>query len=116
MKVDHENALCTVIVTVDGAPDAIRTATRHASEGLAHFAAFDGFVAGATHVSTDGRRIVQYLQWENEAAHAACISDSIWDELESSRLFMGMIGRDELSIDVRIYQVNASTSCEKNRD
>ncbi len=115
MKITSENALSTVVVTVDGAPDNVAIAVRHASAGLALFAEFDGFVGGATHVSADGGRIVQYLQWEDEEAHNICMNDPRWDNLESSRLFMALAERGELNIDVRIYRV-AAISSGRNQD
>ena len=67
--------LCTVVVTVDADPDLIPELEAHARDGLARFASFKGFLSGALHKSADGGRLIQYLQWETEADHLACMHD-----------------------------------------
>lgn len=66
MLVDDANTGCTVIVTVDGEMKDIESVIDHASEGLSKFNEFDGFIAGATHISNGRNRIIQYLQWFNK--------------------------------------------------
>ena len=107
MEIDAEGRLCTVVVTVDGDEAAIAEALEHARAGLRAFAAFDGFVAGATHVSADGTRIVQYLQWRREADHLACMNDPSWAESPSSRRFMEQARNGALSVKVNRCTVAA---------
>jgi hypothetical protein len=102
--------LCTVIVTVDAAEDDIPVLQSHASDGLTWFAEYEGFVSGALHRSTDGRRLIQYLQWETEQHHLDCINDSRWDDDPSTRRFMDLIESGQAKIDVRKFDVIASTN------
>ena len=79
--------LCTVIATVD-APGAIMAGpASHAREGLQASSRYPGFVAGALHLSADGGRLIQYLQWASEADHLAWMNDPRWDELSSTKEF-----------------------------
>ena len=75
MTTINQSDIYTVIVTVDAECDIIPELETHAREGLARFAELDGFVSGALHKSTDGTRLIQYLQWRDEAAHLACMHD-----------------------------------------
>ena len=92
---------------MDGAPEHLADAARHAAAGLQRFAGFAGFVAGATHVAADGGRLVQYLQWRSEADHQACMSDQSWADDPSSRRFMADIQAGRIAVDVRVYTVAA---------
>jgi quinol monooxygenase YgiN len=98
---------CTVIVTVDAEPDAMADLEAHAREGLRQFARAAGFVRGALHKSTDGRRLVQYLQWRSEADHHACMNDPRWEDAPTTRRFMELIDSGRATMDVRIYDVTA---------
>ena len=93
MLIDQSATICTVIVTVDGEAEDLEFVAGHASEGLEQFSQFEGFIAGATHISEDGERVIQYLQWESEEAHEAC-----------------MVG-DRLTTDVRMAARAGLTSC-----
>ena len=75
MIIDPSNTECTVIVTVDGKLADMEFVIQHTSNGLNRFSQFDGFISGATHVSDDGNRVVQYLQWDSKEAHEACMND-----------------------------------------
>ena len=67
--------ICTVIVTVDTESDVMSELEDHARAGLAAIAELDGFISGALHRSTDGSRLIQYLQWRGEVSHRACMND-----------------------------------------
>ncbi len=82
----------------------------HARRGLRRFAEFDGFVGGATHVSADGGRIVQYLQWRSEEDHLACMNDPSWADLPSSQRFMELVESGRATMDVRTYDVVEAVS------
>ncbi len=107
MHISTDRDVCTVIVTVDGEGDAMNEALTHAAAGLEDFAQFDGFVSGATHISTGGSRIVQYLQWQTQAHHESCMQDPRWGESESSRRFMELVGDGTLTISVNVFDVVA---------
>ena len=115
MRIDGKNNVCTVIVTVDGDRQAIAGAAEHASAGLQQFKAFAGFLGGAAHLSSDGRRLVQYLQWRDEASHLACMNDPRWANSQSSRLFMQRVEEGRLKLHVGVYRVTGLTSCETNQ-
>ncbi len=108
-SIKADNELCTVIVTVDGTAEAIARILDHATEGLSAFAGFKGFRGGATHRSSDGRRLVQYLQWDSEADHLACIGDPCWDKSPSSRQFKDMMEVGDIAVDMRTYLIERST-------
>lgn len=105
----QQQTICTVIVTVDAPTDLIPELETHARYGLTQFIEFTGFVAGALHKSKDGTRLVQYLQWETEADHLACINDTRWDQIPSTRRFMELVKSGAVGMDVRIYDVVAAT-------
>jgi hypothetical protein len=105
MRIDPKNTNCTVIVTVDGDSQAISSVTDHASSGLDRFAAFPGYIAGATHLSEDGSRIIQYLQWQSKEAHEACMNDPSWDDDEGSRHFIELMGTGAIKVSVGVFDV-----------
>ena len=109
MEIRPSQRLCTVIVTLDAAPETMVELESHARDGLARFAKFDGFVAGALHKSADGTRLVQYLQWRDEAAHLAFMHDPIWHEIPSTRRFMDVVESGKASMKVGVFDVIAET-------
>jgi hypothetical protein len=108
--IDPSNTGCTVIVTVDGKPIDMEFVVQHASNGLDRFSQFDGFIAGATHVSDDGNRIIQYLQWDSKEAHETCMNDPAWNEDDSSRRFIRIMQSGAIKVDVRTYNIAAISS------
>ncbi len=106
--IPHRTDCCTVIVTVDAAAGVMAELESHAREGIARFAAFEGFIAGALHRSEDGARLVQYLQWETEEHHLACMNDPRWEDVPSTRIFMDHIAAQRAKVDVRVYDVIAT--------
>jgi len=48
---------------------------------------------------------VQYLLWETEAHHLACVNDPSWEALASTRIFMEAIRSGAAKMDVRTYRV-----------
>ena len=102
-----DRPICTVVVTVDGSPDVLDDLVEHARVGLERFPDYSGFLGGALHLSENGTRMIQYLQWESEATYVACRDDPRWDDLESTRLFAEHIGAGRAQMDVRLYAVIA---------
>ena len=80
-RIEKDGDICTIIVTVDAAPELLSVLSEHARLGLERFPEFPGFLGGALHLSEDQGRIVQYLQWASESEYRACIDDPSWDEL-----------------------------------
>ena len=109
MNIDPTNTICTVIVTVNGEPSDMEFVVGHASGGLNRFSEYEGFIAGATHVSEDGGKVVQYLQWESRKAHETCMNDPVWAEDPSSRRFMELMDSGAIVVDVRTYDIAALT-------
>ena len=110
MNIDPSKDLCTVIVTMDGEIDDMEFVIDHATEGLDIFSEFDGFIAGTTHVSDDGERVIQYLQWDSKKDHEACMNDPSWNEDEPSIRFLELMEAGVITVDVRIYDVVAEKS------
>jgi hypothetical protein len=107
--IKESSGLCTVIVTVDCEPEVMPDLEDHARSGLALFREFDGFVSGALHKSADGKRLVQYLQWETESDHVACVNHPRWDDFPSTRRFMAIVDSGQAEVDVRVFNVLAAT-------
>ena len=108
-KIETGSGVCTVVVTVDADPDVLAEMERHARRGLDEFGRFKGFVSGALHRSTDGGRLIQYLQWQTEADHLACMNDPRWDDEESTKRFMDHVESGRASLDVRVYEIVKTT-------
>jgi hypothetical protein len=51
--------------------------------------------------------MVQYLQWQSEEAHEACMNDPSWDEDEESVRFITLMRSGEIKVDVGVYEVIA---------
>ena len=97
---------CTVVVTVDLASDAARQAVlAHARLGLRRFGEFEGFLGGALHVSADGRRIVQYLQWASEDLYVACRDAPLWDELPTTAPFFAHVQDGSAKVNAAVVDV-----------
>lgn len=104
-----ERPVCTVVVTVDTTQDVMGDLVEHARSGVDHFSDCDGFIGGALHVSDDGTRLVQYLQWESEAAYVACRDHRMWDEIASTAQFAEHVAAGRAQIDARSYRVVADS-------
>ena len=103
--ISEDSDLCTVIVTVDADAAVIPQLEEHASAGLDAFREFDGFVSGALHVSRDGRRIVQYLQWRSEADYETCVNAALWDDWPSTARFLEFVESGRATMDAQTYAV-----------
>ena len=108
LQIGEGQEVFTVIVTVDAAMSAMAALEEHAAFGVRHFATYPGYLSGALHVSTDGTRLIQYLQWESESTYRACIDDPAWDQLESARLFKESVASGLAKVDARSFRVAAS--------
>ena len=97
--------VCTVIVTVDADPDTMPHLRHHAVAGLDRFREYAGYLGGALHVSNDGSRLVQYLQWRSETDYRACVEDPAWDRLPSTALFLEAASTGEARVDARVFAV-----------
>ncbi len=115
-KITEGADLCTVIVTVDAEPAEMENLAAHASAGLEAFRSYPGFVSGALHVSQDGGRIVQYLQWATEADYRACVDDPSWDDRASTRRFMERVESGAARVDVRTYVVRRTAVTPSRSD
>ena len=107
MNIVSGSGLCTVIVTVDASADLMPELEEHARHGLEVFSSFEGFVSGALHRSSDGTRLIQYLQWRDESAHRACVNDARWDELPSAKRFMDIVNSGQAAMHVGVFDVLA---------
>lgn len=110
VRIAKNRELCTVIVTVDAPADIMPRLETHARAGIHRFAEYPGYLGGAMHVSADGTRLVQYLQWTSEAHYRTCVEDPRWDELPSTAEFMGAIREGRARVDARTFHVAESRS------
>ena len=108
-RITHPTGLHTVIVTVDADADTLPGLADHARLGLEEFSRYPGFRGGALHVSDDGYRMVQYLQWESMEEYRACVEDPAWDDLPSTRAFMDTLASGRAHLDVRAFRVEATS-------
>ena len=106
----HDTLLCTVIVVVDADADVLPALAGHAQSGLERFPDYPGFRSGALHLSDDGCRMIQYLQWESVEAYRACVDDPAWDALPSTRIFMEALASGRARMDERTFRVVSTTS------
>lgn len=95
----------TVIVTVDASQDLIPALQEHAAMGIRRFDTYPGYLGGALHVSADGTRLVQYLQWESESSYESCRTDPAWDALRSTQHFLAAVASGRATIDSRSFHV-----------
>ena len=105
--------ICTIIVTVDAAPELLPVLSAHARLGIELFKGFPGFLGGALHLSEDQSRMVQYLQWASESEYRACIDDPSWDELASTKTFMEAVDSGQAQLDARVFHVEAASDVRK---
>ncbi len=103
--IQKDNNLCTVVVTVDAEAEVMPELEAHAKSGLQRFSEFEGFVSGALHKSTDGLRLIQYLQWENEAAHLKCMNHPMWNDVPSTKRFMEIVESGRAKMVVRVVDI-----------
>ena len=79
-----KNGIVTQITTVTVAPDKQDEALRVMRERAKFMATQPGFVSISLHRSTDGKQIVNYVQWKNreqlEAAHHSPEFRDKWPE------------------------------------
>ena len=115
-RIQEGGDICTIIVTVDGAPELLSVLLAHARLGIERFNRFPGFLGGALHLSEDQGRIVQYLQWASESEYRACIDDPSWDELPSTRTFMKAIHSGQAKLDARVFQVQVTSDASKTTE
>ncbi len=97
--------VCTVIVTVDADTDFMPALRHHARMGLDQFPSYPGYLSGALHLSDDGTRLVQYLQWRSETDYRACVEDSAWDRFPSTAVFLEAASAGEARVDARVFVV-----------
>ena len=98
---------CTVIVTLRCEPSDQTELVSLARDVLPAFARQPGFVSSALHKSTDGARVVNYLRWQSEADHLACMQSA--DVAEAGVGFMAFVEGRKVSIDIGVYDVVETT-------
>ena len=115
-RIQEGRDICTIIVTVDAAPELLSALSAHARLGIERFSRFPGFLGGALHLSEDRGRIVQYLQWASESEYRACIDDPSWDELASTKTFMEAVHSGQAQLDARVFHVEAASDAPKTTE
>jgi hypothetical protein len=111
VQISSNRGVCTVVVTVDADTEILDDMLDHARLGVTtYFGDCEGFIGGALHLSTDRTRLVQYLQWESEAAYLRCRDDPRWDELDSTKKFLEHVTAGRAVIHARLYEVLADSN------
>lgn len=100
-----EREVCVVVVTLDAPLEYMPALLSHASLGIERFPEYAGFRSGTLHVSLDGTRLIQYLEWDSESEYEQCVSHPGWDDLDSTRRFMETVEHPDVLIDARAYRV-----------
>lgn len=76
--IDDAASVCTLINTFGVSParqDAVVTSLKDFTER--HARNFPGFISASVHVSLDGRRVVNYVQWQSEADLVAMLATPV---------------------------------------
>jgi hypothetical protein len=104
-------------VTVDAEAEILEDMLEHARLGVTtYFNEYGGFIAGALHLSADGTRLVQYLQWESEAAYVRCRDDPQWDDLDSAGRFLDHVTAGRALVDAHLFEVVADSRQPANEE
>lgn len=111
---DHAARTHVVIVTVDAAAEVLAEMADHARLGLEGFDAWPGYVGGDLHVSADGTRLVQRLEWDSQADWERCRDDPHWDTVPSTRRILEHVETGRARLDVRTYERVATSSTRRN--
>ncbi len=98
--IDDERPVFTLInkftTTAESAPkivESLRSFTEHSTMGR------PGFVGASIHVSRDGSRVVNYVQWDDEASYRAMFDDP------AAKAHFDDVGAIALSVDPVRYDV-----------
>ncbi len=63
-----------------------------------------GFISAALHKSTDGRRVVQYLQWDSVQSHEACMASPDF-QAAAAKNFMSFVEEHGVKMDVQVFDI-----------
>lgn len=63
-----------------------------------------GFISATLHKSTDGRRVVQYLQWDSVASHEACLASPDF-HVTAATNFMAFIEANNVEMNVQVFDI-----------
>lgn len=102
--IDADANLCTVIVRFAVEPGDQPTLLDMARRMQPVFARQPGFVGAALHRSTDGTRIVQYLQWRSADDHQACMENP--EVAAEGEPFMRYLETGKATMEVHDYVVD----------
>ncbi len=63
-----------------------------------------GFISASLHKSTDGRRVVQYLQWDSVASHEACMESPDF-QANAAVHFISFVEAHGVTMDVQVFEI-----------
>ena len=104
MVIDKDSGVTTVMVLMTVKPEDQDALTELALAAEPFFAKQPGFVSASLHKSTDGTRLVQYLQWRSLADSEACMASPDW-RADAGVAFMEFIGTGRATIEPQAYEV-----------
>ncbi len=105
--IQKDNNLCTVVVTIGAEAEVMAELEAYAKSGLQRFSEYEGFVSRALHKSTDGIRLIQYLQWESEAAHLKCMNHPMLNDVPSTKRLMEIVESGRARMVARVVDIVA---------
>ena len=104
--IDKDNPITTVMVHVTVDPQEQDTIAAKMVELSPLMAAQPGFVSSHLHKSEDGKKLVQYIQWQTIDDHYACLQN---EELAAAGAgFMELVASGKIAMDVQVYEVIGS--------
>ena len=63
-----------------------------------------GFISASLHKSTDGQRVVQYLQWDSVASHEACMASPDFRS-DAAQTFVAFLEANNVAMDVQVFDI-----------
>ncbi len=103
-KISQPSDVATVMVSLTVEPAHQDALIAAALPVVPIMAKQPGFVSASMHKSTDGKRVVQYLQWDSVASHEACLASPDFRTNEAIA-FMGFLEANNVQMDVQVFDV-----------
>ena len=93
----------TVMVHMNAEPEHLEELVRHSQNCRPIFAKQPGFISDVLYKDTEGRGLIQYLEWQDLQSHENCMQSADWNTPES-KAFVDFCQANNVSIDPRVYE------------
>ena len=103
-QIDSVSSVATVMVNMTVDPSQQEALIQAARPVLPIMAKQPGFVSASLHQSTDGRRVVQYLQWDSVASHEACLGSPDF-QTDAAKNFMAFVETNNVAMEVQVFDI-----------